>query len=102
MTEQQHNSNGTQHRTVDDLIDELAEESRCPGCDKRLADIHAFPARSRFGHGDLCSECGNREAFDGDFINSRARARIARQFKHRREQDKPSSPSPTPPSPPSA
>ena len=29
----------------------------------------AHPALSRFGHGDICSACGTREAFEGDFIN---------------------------------
>lgn len=29
----------------------------------------AHPALSRFGHGDICSTCGTREAFEGDFIS---------------------------------
>lgn len=28
----------------------------------------ARPALSRFGHGDICSQCGTREALEGDFI----------------------------------
>ena len=68
---------GTQQRNVDDLINDMAEMSRCPGCDKRLADMGTFPARSRFGHGDLCAECGLREAFENDFITARTRARLA-------------------------
>ena len=27
-----------------------------------------FPALSRYGHGDICSSCGVREAFEGDFL----------------------------------
>jgi hypothetical protein len=43
-------------------------QDRCPGCDKLLFEMFSFPAKSRYGHGDLCSECGRREAFEGDFI----------------------------------
>lgn len=48
--------------------DLLVEPSRCKGCDALLSELFSFPARSRFGHGDLCSDCGRREAFEGDFI----------------------------------
>jgi len=47
----------------------LIEPSRCLGCDMRLTDLFPFPALSRYGHGDLCSDCGRREAFEGDFIS---------------------------------
>jgi hypothetical protein len=43
-------------------------QDRCPGCDKLFIEMFSFPARSRHGHGDLCSECGHREAFEGNFI----------------------------------
>ena len=46
-------------------------QDNCPGCFKFLSEICHFPARSRYGHGDLCSECGEREAFEGDFISER-------------------------------
>ena len=58
----------TTHKTVEDLLAEIRETSRCPGCDCRFADINSFPAWSRYGHGDMCSDCGRREAFEGDFI----------------------------------
>ena len=45
-------------------------QDRCPGCDKLLSQMFSFPALSRYGHGDLCSECGQREAFEGDFIGA--------------------------------
>lgn len=45
-------------------------QDRCPGCDKLLSQMFSFPALSRYAHGDLCSECGQREAFDGDFIGA--------------------------------
>ncbi len=67
----------TKPRTVEDLIAQIQETSRCPGCDARLADLASFPARSRFRHGDLCSDCGRREAFEGDFITERILRRIA-------------------------
>jgi hypothetical protein len=31
----------------------------------------AHPALSRYGHGDICSQCGTREALQGDFITLR-------------------------------
>lgn len=38
----------------------------CKGCGEPMENIsHAI---SRYGHGDICSECGRREAFFGDFI----------------------------------
>ncbi len=27
-----------------------------------------YPALSRYGHGDICSPCGTREAFEGNFL----------------------------------
>ena len=68
----------TKYKSVDALVEEIAETSRCPGCDGRFADINSFPARSRYGHGDLCSDCGKREAFEGDFIRERIEQRLAR------------------------
>lgn len=38
----------------------------CPGCGEDLTSIE--PALSRFGHGDICSDCGVNEAFSGNFI----------------------------------
>lgn len=29
-----------------------------------------YPALSQYGHGDICSPCGMREAFEGDFIGT--------------------------------
>jgi hypothetical protein len=43
-------------------------QDRCPGCGKLFFEMFSFPAKSRYGHGDLCSECGRREAFEGNFI----------------------------------
>lgn len=48
--------------------DLFIEPSRCKGCDALLSELFSFPALSRFGHGDLCSDCGRREAFEDDFI----------------------------------
>ena len=66
----------TRHDTVEALIEEMKETSRCPGCDGRLSDIFSFPARSRYGHGDLCSDCGGREAFEGDYIRQNILRRL--------------------------
>ena len=45
-------------------------EDRCLGCEKLFSEMVSFPALSRYGYGDLCSECGEREAFEGDFIRA--------------------------------
>ena len=52
-------------------------QDNCHGCFKFLSEIWEFPARSRYGHGDLCSECGEREAFEGDFIGERLGKHLA-------------------------
>lgn len=41
------------------------EEVYCPGGDHI---IEGYPALSRYGHGDICSNCGTLEALLGDFI----------------------------------
>ena len=38
----------------------------CIGCNRRT--IGNFPALSRYGYGDICSDCGTKEAFQGNFI----------------------------------
>jgi len=38
----------------------------CKGCWEELTSIKT--ALSRYGHGDICSECGTQEAWSGDFI----------------------------------
>ena len=68
------------------LLDAMADASRCPGCDKRLADMGTFTARSRFGFGDLCAECGQREAFEGNFIAARVKERIAAKVANPRQR----------------
>lgn len=42
----------------------------CPGCENEFdADYDTVTgAVSRYGHGLICSACGVREAFEGDFI----------------------------------
>lgn len=42
----------------------------CKGCGEELTSLET--ALSRYGHGDICSECGTLEAFNGDFINKYA------------------------------
>jgi hypothetical protein len=44
----------------------------CKGCGEELTSIHV--ALSRYGHGDICSDCGTIEAFKGDFIKRYAHA----------------------------
>lgn len=39
----------------------------CKGCYEELTSIHC--ALSRYGHGDICSQCGEIEAMTGDFIS---------------------------------
>jgi hypothetical protein len=66
--------------TMRDLMGKY--QDHCPGCIKLLSAIWEFPARSRYGHGDLCSECGQREAFEGDFIGRQ----IADHLAHVKQQ----------------
>ena len=58
-------------------------QDNCTGCFKFLSEMWHFPARSRYGHGHLCSECGLREAFEGDFISTRLADHLA-QVRSRR------------------
>lgn len=44
--------------------------NHCKGCGEDLTNL--YPALSRYGHGDLCSDCGMLEAFNGDFIKKYA------------------------------
>jgi hypothetical protein len=46
-------------------IEDGKHQDHCGGCIKFLSEMWDFPAKSRFGHGDLCSECGQREALRG-------------------------------------
>lgn len=43
-------------------------KSYCVGCGHALPE---YPALSRYNHGDICSDCGVREALQGDFIASK-------------------------------
>jgi hypothetical protein len=55
-------------------------QDRCPGCDKLFFEMFSFPAQSRYGHGDLCSECGHREAFEGNFIAVRIAEALSKRL----------------------
>ena len=57
-------------------------QDRCPGCDKLFIEMFSFPARSRHGHGDLCSDCGYREAFEGNFIAERIAEALSKRLVH--------------------
>lgn len=46
-----------------------APQQACSGCGKELE--HPRVALSRYGHGDLCPDCGVGEALLGDFITKR-------------------------------
>ena len=39
----------------------------CLGCGEPQSN---HPAMSRYDHGDICSDCGMREAIEGDFIKN--------------------------------
>jgi hypothetical protein len=43
-------------------------EKECIGCGRMYSD---YPALSRYGHGDICSNCGMEEALTGDFIGKK-------------------------------
>lgn len=38
----------------------------CKGCGEDMTSV--YPALSRYGHGNICPDCGTTEAFKGDFI----------------------------------
>jgi hypothetical protein len=40
----------------------------CKGCGGELNEDEALNALSRYDHGYICSKCGEREAFEGNFI----------------------------------
>jgi len=42
--------------------------AECKGCGGPLRTPEVHNSLSRYGHGYICSDCGMREAFDGDFI----------------------------------
>ncbi len=42
----------------------------CNGCGRFLGKNSSAFALSRYGHGDLCGDCGTREALEGDFIKA--------------------------------
>lgn len=55
---------------AEDIIkDEKGEE--CPGCLERDLTKTQGVALSRYGHGDICPDCGTQEALEGDFIGAR-------------------------------
>lgn len=41
----------------------------CPGCWNRPHDDLALNSVSRYGHGYICGDCGQKEAIEGDFIS---------------------------------
>lgn len=43
----------------------IGRDKICIGCDKKMS---IYPALSRYGHGNICSDCGVMEAMLGDFI----------------------------------
>lgn len=45
----------------------MTKEIICKGCNHSY--IEGTQSISRYGHGDICTSCGRREAFDGDFIS---------------------------------
>jgi len=55
-------------------------QDRCPGCDKLFVVMFSFPAQSRYGHGDLCADCGHREAFEGNFIAVHIAEALSKRF----------------------
>ena len=42
--------------------------TNCKGCGEELTSLS--PALSRYGHGDICPDCGTAEALYGDFITT--------------------------------
>lgn len=49
----------------------------CKGCGEDLHGIaYHETALSRYKHGKICSDCGVREAIDGDFIKEQTKANL--------------------------
>lgn len=46
----------------------MIDEKRCRGCDGPLHPDEVMNALSRYRDEYICSHCGTREAFEGDFI----------------------------------
>ncbi|MDO8628204.1 MAG: hypothetical protein Q7R56_00435 [Nanoarchaeota archaeon] len=47
---------------------ENTEPQACIGCFGPLRPEKTMNSLSRYGHGYICSKCGESEAFEGDFI----------------------------------
>lgn len=45
------------------------ESKKCPGCKQPLSEEKALNALSRYHNTEICSDCGRKEAFEGDFIS---------------------------------
>ena len=57
----------------DVYIDEIRmakAQKICKGCHNNLDQDEVRNALSRYKHGYICSQCGTREAFHGDFIKN--------------------------------
>lgn len=54
------------------MEERIKSEVMCkgPNCIRFIADGEQRIALSRYGHGKICSDCGVREAFDGDIIKA--------------------------------
>jgi hypothetical protein len=48
------------------------EKDKCLGCEAELRTPKVLNSLSRYGHGHICTECGAKEAFEGDFISKEA------------------------------
>ena len=49
-------------------LKDVSDVKECLGCGKPQSK---HPAISRYNHGDICSNCGMREALEGNFIKNK-------------------------------
>jgi hypothetical protein len=66
---------GADRYTVQKELIKMLEASyiifkKCLGCGGPLDQEEVRNALSRYGHGYICSDCGTREALQGDFIKN--------------------------------
>ena len=54
---------------VKDIKDDAQAVLICKGCLSSLDPDQVRNALSRYDHGYICSDCGVKEAFEGDFIS---------------------------------
>ena len=56
---------------INDIEPSAEQDHVCPGCDTSMNLPHIRKGLSRYGHGNICSNCCTQEAFAKDFITNK-------------------------------